>query len=153
MIIESDYNNDNNNNINTNNNNNNLYNNNNSSSIRCKITKAKSPSEKKSEIKYENAAINCPYFNEYKDKMHLLPYFYCKICKIEICDTCAFKHLHNNDISNIVSKDSIIYDKDKILYELIELYERTNTIFKEEEKIILKEKAKFEEINHYIKKR
>ena len=85
--------------------------------------------------------------------MHLLPYFYCKICKIEICDTCAFKHLHNNDISNIVSKDSIIYDKDKVLYELIELYERTNTIFKEEEKIILKEKAKFEEINHYIKKR
>ena len=128
--------------------------------IRCKVTK----STKKTDSDflkynntnppiYENAAIKCHFYNKLKNQLHLLPLFYCKVCKIEVCDNCALIHLHNNDISSIISKEAITYDKDKILYELIELYERANTIFKEEEKIINKEREKFKEVNHYIHKR
>ena len=104
-------------------------------------------------IRYSKLAVKCPYFKKNKTKMHLLPYFYCKKCNIEICDTCAFKHIHNNDINNIISKDSIIKEKEKTLYELVELYERTNNIFSEEEKNILKEKEKFKELNDFINKK
>ena len=101
-------------------------------------------------IKYTNVATKCPYYNKHKNKMHLLPYFYCKKCNIEICDSCAFRHIHNNDINNLISKESIIHEKEKTLFELVELYEKTNNIFSEEEKNIIKEKEKFQELNNFI---
>ena len=99
---------------------------------------------------YPNMAKRCPNINKYKNKMHLLPYYFCKKCKIEICVGCAYKHLHDNDRSNLVTKENILKNKAKILDDLINLYERYTDVFKEEEKKIISDKKNFDELKNII---
>ena len=96
-------------------------------------------------------ANNCINYKLDKN-IHLPPYYFCILCKVEICFNCISSHLVKNindkkhNINCIVSKESIKYVNNKIIDELIELNKENITYFHLQKKEVEKEKIKLFDI-------
>ena len=101
---------------------------------------------------------NCSNYNP-NSKTHFPPYYFCKLCSKELCFKCSLSHFANNindgkhNEESIISKESILYDNQKLLEELNSTKKEIISFINSQSKEIKKEYEKlYEEKNKIIKK-
>ena len=105
-----------------------------------------------------NTSNNCSNYNP-NSKTHFPPYYFCKLCSKELCFKCSLSHFANNindgkhNEESIISKESILYDNQKLLEELNSTKKEIISFINSQSKEIKKEYEKlYEEKNKIIKK-